>query len=258
MTNEPLLPSLWAPWTAVMERSGSLWGLVQEYGESAEAKFGHALRDMLPAGVTRSRYYNTGVILIHAQRLRQRGLLHPNQLIGQLSASASHGKSSYAEFGLGEQNLLNAWLSDRPELVTSLPCRWNRRIDAACSDPLPGIRHANRMIGRPHDADDTEKRLSALHLPSTSAAPTLEHPSTTASTSTGGRSGDAHVSRAMAPGSTCAPRMLLPELRGNASALAECAFLMAKRVAHSEIKLWQERYHSLPCVAVPQSAERDS
>ena len=177
------------------------------------------------------RYYNTGVLLINARRLRERGITHPSTLLSQLSSSASHGKSRYDEFGLGEQNLLNAWLSERPGLVTALPCRWNRRIDRACDDPLPGLRHANRMVARPRDSEHTESRLSALLQPAS------------------GRG------EGMARGAPCTDAQLRPEFRGNASARAECAFLMAKRAAHADVKVWHDRYHALPCASAAASAD---
>lgn len=157
--------------------------------------------------------------------------MHPSTLLSQLSSSTSHGKSRYDEFGLGEQNLLNAWLSERPGLVTTLPCRWNRRIDRACDDPLPGLRHANRMVARPRDSEHTELRLSALLQLANGRGE--------------GAAGDA----------ACTDEWLRPELRGNASAKEECTFLMAKRAAHADVKVWHDRYHALPCAsAAPLAA----
>ena len=162
VVNEPLAPSLWRPWSNVMEHAGSLWGLVQESGDDAPLTFGTELRDVRPSTIARAAYFNTGVILLHAQRLRARNLTHPSTLLAQLSLAARQGKSRYDEFGLGEQNLLNAWLAERPELVSALPCRWNRRIDRPCDDAKPGIRHANRMLAKPRDANATDARLKAL------------------------------------------------------------------------------------------------
>ena len=122
--NEPL-NALWRLRSQLRERQ-ALWGLVSETGESVAA--------LHEPTADSGAYYNTGVVLVHAKALRRRNLTHPAQLLEQLSTSARRGKTHYDEFGLGEQNLLNAWLSERPELASALPCRWNRRIDRRCEE----------------------------------------------------------------------------------------------------------------------------
>lgn len=260
------LTALWR-WTHTLERSAALWGLVQESGDDPPLTFSHEMRDVRPASIPRASYYNTGVILLHAHRLRARNLTHPSQLLEQLSAGARHGKTRYDEFGLGEQNLLNAWLLERSGLVTTLPCRWNRRIDRPCDDASPGIRHANRMLAKPHDWEITDARLRQVlvgPLPPPDPPPDqlwarqshaerqqVKEAATTVrrlSTSTGGTH-SSRVSRYLRsrPHRACADEQLLPKWRGNATITAECVYLYTKYLARQDVRAWHERYRTLRC-----------
>lgn len=259
LVNEPL-SALWPRWTSAMRESGTLWGLVQESGESGEAPalgFGQELKDVRPSTLKQGEYYNTGVILINAAALRRRNLTHPSQLLAELSAAAKHGRSKYEDYGLGEQNLLNAWLQDHPGSVTTLPCRWNRRIDRRCGEEDAGIRHANRLLGKPRDWESTDARLAKLlspHAPALAGGPSSM--STTAST-TATTTAAASMARprpatrrdAAWPESACTDAYLRPEWRGNRSAAQECVYLMAKRWARADVEPWHRRYHALPCAA---------
>ena len=108
-----------------------------------------------------------------------------------------------------------------------LPCRWNRRIDRGCYDSRPGIRHANRMLATPRDMDKTDKRLRRL------LRTQLPLP----------------LDPKRKPQSACTAHTMRPEWESNATALAECAYLVAKQWAREEVRPWHEMYHALPCAA---------
>ena len=215
--NEPL-NALWRLRSQLRERQ-ALWGLVSETGESVAA--------LHEPAADSGAYYNTGVVLVHAKALRRRNLTHPAQLLEQLSTSARRGKTHYDEFGLGEQNLLNAWLSERPELASALPCRWNRRIDRRCEEEGAGVRHANRLLGKVGDWEMTDQRLRAL-LSALPTSPTSRR-------------------EAAWPERACTAERLRAEWRGNESAVLECVHLVAKRWARDDVRPWHQRYLSLPC-----------
>ena len=251
LVNEPLW-DLWHRWTASMARQQSpeaLWGLVQESGADEPLTFGQELRDVRPAAIKREDYFNTGVILIHAAALRRRNLTHPAALLAHLSPAALHGRSKYDDFGLGEQNLLNAWLQDHPGHTATLPCRWNRRIDRRCAEERPGVRHANRLLGKPRDWEATDQRLLGL-LRSDAAGPLTPAPAA--------RLPPRPPSRLEAawPEAACGDAQLRTEWRGNASAARECAYLMAKRWARDDVEPWHRRYRALPCAAAPAASAR--
>lgn len=183
-------------------------------------------------------------MLVNARLLRERNLSHGvlDTLVRQASdaivgagAAAGGGASggaarrryAYADFGpFYEQSLLSAWLAVHPQLVTELPCRWNRRLNATCADPLPGVRHASRKLGvgwSQHARD--EAALARLLLPTPDAVAAGPSP----------------------PMVSCAAARLQPELRGSAAAAAECEALAPRVNARRAIRPWRERYLSLEC-----------
>lgn len=112
---------LWR-WTRSLRASPTaLWGLVRESsGDEGPLTFGKELKDVRPSHLPAREYYNTGVVLLYASRLRALNLTHPAALLAQLSAAATRGKGAWSDFGLGEQNLLNAWLAEHPGRVTQV------------------------------------------------------------------------------------------------------------------------------------------
>ena len=238
VTNEDL-SELW-PWTTRMEQASALWGLVRESGEEAPLTFGNELKDVRPPELQVREYYNTGVLLIAASRLRERNLTHPSQLLAELPGETR----KYDEFGLGEQNLLNAWVnseqqnqaSRRRKLVLSLPCRWNRRIDRGCYDTAGGIRHANRMLATPRDWEMVDTRLRRLLRDLEASEAAWKRADTTP-----------EARHARRPESACGPEELRPEMRSNASAVKECVYLVTKRWAREDVRPWHEQYHGLEC-----------
>ena len=51
------------------------------------------------------------------------------------------------------------------------------------------------------------------------------------------------------PQSACTAHTMHAEWESNATALAECAYLVAKQWAREEVRPWHEMYHALPCAA---------
>lgn len=158
------IASLWK-WTRVLREKRALWALVQEHSDGTAA-ISVVVRRQNASHVVDPPYFNTGVMLIHAQLLRDRGLLQPSNLMNQLSSSVRADRG-YIGFGLGDQNLLNAYLSEHPDAATVLPCQWNRRSDSGvCDDAGLGVLHANRKVGRTETARRAWTRLKLL-LPTT-------------------------------------------------------------------------------------------
>jgi len=150
-----------------------------------------------------------------------------------------YAKGEYHEFGLGEQNLLNAWLIEHPGSVMPLPCRWNRRIDRSCYERLPGIRHANRMLASPRDWEQTDQRLDRLLV---DRKLLVEHMLEQASPTSADGATPLYLRQ---PLGLC-NAALRPEWRGNVS---ECVYLVTKRWARDDVVPWHESYHKLSCAA---------
>lgn len=281
------LHTLWR-WTAQMEAAGTLWGLVRERGGQERPEAGDAeamaaaaepaeLKDeqSRPKTGESEDYFNTGVLLIAAARLRERNITHPLQLLADLvgtrtSAGTAVGTAAgsaggmprrYKEFGLGEQNLLNTWLRAHALAVTPLPCRWNRRIDSACYDGSgAGIRHANRMLAAPRAEVDIELRLRRL-LRDADAHDAATVATAAIGDENGSNRGSAHgvnmgvdsssrgSRHALRPESACTNATLRSEWRGNVSAREECVRLVAQRWARQDVKPWHEKYRLLACAA---------
>ncbi len=140
--------ALWVPWTTEMHRTGSLWAMVAEAAPSDFAR--HAvpsaiLNAPMAMGADRTRYFNTGVMLIHARELERRHLMHDtiSMLVAEASQTVEARPSSaqqpgrnlsrFSDYGpFTEQTLLSAWLSSHPRLVTPLPCARARLLALLC------------------------------------------------------------------------------------------------------------------------------
>lgn len=274
--------ALWR-WTARMDAAGTLWGLVRERSlERSESREAVSEKEAMAATLEprelkdeRGRspdegedYFNTGVLLIAAARLRERNITHPLHLLADVttratagtaadaaadnasaraSASANGSPRRYEEFGLGEQNLLNTWVRAHDHSVTPLPCRWNRRIDSACYDSSAGIRHANRMLAAPRAEGEIKLRLRRLLLDADA------HDGSISSSAQGEDSTSRASRHALRPESACTNATLRSEWRGNASARGECVRLVTQRWARQDVKPWHEKYRLLACAAAGAS-----
>ena len=262
-----------------------LWALVREWSSSSSPP---TSAPSAPAAGARAAYYNTGVMLLHLDALRARNLTTTDAFLQGLSPEARRGRA-FEDFGLGDQNLLNAWLADtgraagasrgradrpappahepRQQLALPLPCRWNRRVGARCDDPLPGIRHANRLIGMPATQVRDARRLRELLLDEGAAAAALTpsrgtaRPGTAASaadsvrrgassSSSGGSAGRSTTVGSTAPPShlferECALGRLKPACRTPAHVSACLAIRERAWVYACEVQPWHERFRAL-------------
>lgn len=66
--------------------------------------------------------YNTGVILLQLQRLRELGWGHLWRLIAEKDLITMLATS------LADQDILNAIIKQHPYLVYNLPCQWNVQL----------------------------------------------------------------------------------------------------------------------------------
>ena len=231
---EPL-SGLWS-WTAEMRRTEALWAMVREHsvGASDDVSVRRAPR---AASADPNAYFNTGVMLIHAARLRARGLLHPSTLLSQLSPAVRGGRG-YLDFGLGDQNLLNAWLSERQDEIIELPCRWNRRVDSACHESAgPGIEHANRNVGKPYTLMADRMRLSEI------MSELLQSPNVI----------KAMVDESNATRLAAACDELGREQRKLSS---ECTVLVERLRQRQAIRPFHDEYSLLPCRALSSTSEQ--
>lgn len=116
-------------WAAFVVNPGKLY-----YGTWA---LQHTERSWHPNGI------NTGVMLVDLDLLRTRNITVDTYLdaLGSLPAP------------LGDQTVLNHWLSSHPTELGVLPCKWNKRRENQCAELLdPSLRHCSGIAHGPNNA----------------------------------------------------------------------------------------------------------